>query len=161
MRKTVFIASVCALFDQLIKIFVVTMIGVSNSIPVISDFFYLTQARNIGAAWSLFEGGRVFLILISLIAVVAIYMIFLKNKKLTTFEAITYGLLLGGITGNLIDRIFRGFVVDYLEFHIFGYAYPIFNLADILIVISVVLIIVQIIKEDVGDGKHKHNTKRR
>ena len=66
----------------------------------------------------------------------------LKKEVLTRQTSIYYGMLIGGIVGNLIDRLVFGYVIDYLDFYIFGYNYPIFNLADVLIVISVILIII-------------------
>lgn len=61
---------------------------------------------------------------------------------------IIYGILLGGIIGNLIDRIIYGYVIDYLNFNIFGYNFPVFNFADICIVISIFIIIIEILKGD-------------
>ena len=73
---------------------------------------------------------------------------FIRNKKLNKFESINYGLLTGGIIGNLLDRIIYGYVIDFLDFNIIGYNYPIFNLADSFIVISIILIIFNEFKGD-------------
>ena len=81
------------------------------------------------------------LILLSLVALVAIYFFFIKNNKLGKIESITIGALIGGILGNLIDRVFRGYVVDYLFFQIFEYNFPVFNFADICIVISAIVLL--------------------
>lgn len=88
------------------------------------------------------------LILITLVIIFGLYFFFIKKEKLNLPEKIIYGLLYGGIIGNLLDRIFRGYVIDYLDFLIFGYNYPVFNLADILIVISMLSLIFFIIKGD-------------
>ena len=65
-----------------------------------------------------------------------------KIKKLDKFDIIGYSLLTGGIIGNLIDRIIYGYVIDYLDFYIFNYNYPVFNFADISIVIGVIIVII-------------------
>ena len=64
------------------------------------------------------------------------------------FEQISYGLLVGGIIGNLMDRVVHGQVIDYLDFNLFGFNFPVFNLADVAIVISMILIAFLIIKGD-------------
>ena len=67
---------------------------------------------------------------------------FIKNEtKITKFVIIEYGLLIGGILGNFIDRVVYGYVIDYLDFKIFNYDFAIFNLADTFIVIGVILLI--------------------
>ena len=76
----------------------------------------------------------------------------IKNKNLGRKEWITYGILLGGIIGNLIDRIKTGAVIDYLDFTFFGYPYPIFNFADICIVVSILGLFL-IIREDKNENK--------
>ena len=65
-----------------------------------------------------------------------------------TIDAITYGLLLGGICGNFFDRIVYGYVVDFLDFKIFSYDFPVFNIADVLIVVSVVIMTVLYVRGD-------------
>ena len=82
---------------------------------------------------------------------------FIKDKELRKQDTIVYGLLIGGIMGNLIDRIVYGSVIDYLDFNIFGYDFPIFNLADTLICISVFFLIIDIIK---GEIYERNRSKR-
>ena len=65
-----------------------------------------------------------------------------KNKPKSNFEKISYSMILGGAIGNLIDRIIYGYVVDFLDFNVFGYDYPIFNLADSFILIGVILLVI-------------------
>ena len=95
------------------------------------------------------------MILIGLAALIFIYFSFIHKKNLNKLEIVTYSLLVGGIIGNLIDRIVLGYVVDYLSFNIFGYMFPVFNLADIGIVISVFLIIIMSIQEEIECKKLK------
>ena len=85
-----------------------------------------------------------------LIGVLVIFYIFnyLIKDKISTLEKISYIFLTGGIIGNLIDRIIYGYVVDYLRFIIFGYNFPIFNLADICITIGVILLIINMLRKE-------------
>ena len=137
--------------DQLIKMGVSSL---SNNIEVIKDFFYITYAENTGAAFSILNNSRFFLILMGICAIIMIFIFFIKNKKQTKLSIASYGILLGGIVGNLFDRIKYGYVIDYLDFKIFGYNFPIFNLADIAIVIGCFLLIIMIIMEDKNGNKN-------
>ena len=71
----------------------------------------------------------------------------IEKNELKKYEEISYGLILSGVLGNMIDRLFRGYVIDFLDFNLFGYDYPVFNIADSLIVIGVIIIVVFYIKE--------------
>lgn len=143
------------ILDQLIKYIIDAIFALHASIPVIADFFSITYVRNYGAAFSMLDGNRFLLIMIGFLALGLLYVLFLKGKKLHTIESVTYGLLISGIVGNLMDRIGRGYVIDYLDFTLFGYSFPVFNVADICIVISVVLLIIMIIKEEIH-GKNRN-----
>ena len=146
MKKVGFITFLCIVIDQMVKIIVSSTLKLNYSNEIISNFFNLTYVQNDGAAWSIFSGNRLFLIFVAIMSIILIYVYFIKNKKLTNFENITYGLLLGGIIGNLIDRIIFGYVIDYLDFLIFNYNFHIFNFADICIVVSVFLLIIDIFR---------------
>ena len=67
----------------------------------------------------------------------------------TEYDVMIHSMLIGGIIGNMIDRIIHGYVIDFLSFNIFGYNFPVFNLADTFIVLSIILLIARVIKEDV------------
>lgn len=132
----------CIIIDQLIKILVKQHLEYQASIPIIEQFFNLTYVKNEGAAWSILNGNHLFLIIIAVIALIGIYYYLIKqntNKE----EEIAIGILSGGIIGNMIDRILHGYVIDYLDFNIFGYPFPVFNFADICIVLAVIWIIKQ------------------
>lgn len=146
-RLTIY-SIILIVIDQVIKLVVNSSLKLYESITIIKNFFNITYVQNKGAAWSILSGNRFLLIGIAIIALFLIFMFFVKNKKLSKLEIIFYSLLIGGIVGNLIDRVIYGYVVDYLDFNIFGYNFPIFNFADICIVISVVLILVKSIKEE-------------
>lgn len=157
MKKMFIISIILIGLDQFVKLIVNNNLILGESIPVVDNFFYLTSVRNYGAAFSILLGNRFFLIIVGFLALFIIYNFFIKNTKLNKLEEITYSFLIAGIIGNLIDRVVRGFVIDYLDFKIFTYNFPVFNLADILIVLSVISILMLTLKEEVY-GK---NTSRR
>lgn len=152
MKKLLLISVVSILLDQIIKLLITSNINLNTSIEVINNFFYITNVNNYGAAWSILNGNRWFLIIIGIATLIFLYIIFLKNKKLNKSEIITYGLLIGGIIGNLIDRIIYGYVIDYLDFYVLNYDYPVFNFADICIVISIISLIYLNLKGGVYDN---------
>ncbi len=119
----------------------------SNYKKVINkDFllFRLDFVKNYGAAFNIFSGNRIFLSLISIIfSIVLTYLIFRKNT-LNTFELYSYSFILGGSIGNGIDRIIRGFVIDFINLSFINF--PVFNIADVSINIGFVLFIFSIFK---------------
>ncbi len=149
MRKKLCIFSlIFIVIDQLIKYLISNNIILNSEIKIIDKFFYITHVHNNGAAFSMFSGNIIFLIIMTLLALIVIYLFFIKNKKLSNFEILLTSLLIGGIIGNFIDRIIFNYVIDYLEFIIFDYYFPIFNFADICIVLSVIGIVILSVKED-------------
>src|SRR5574344_1327879 len=146
MKKIIPISLILILIDQIIKIIITNKLELLNSIIIIKNFFNITHVNNYGAAWSIMSGNRILLISIAIITLILIYYFLIRNKKLTSLDIISYSMLISGIIGNLADRIIHGFVIDYLDFNIFGYGFPIFNFADMMIVISVLLIIISILK---------------
>ena len=137
------------IIDQAIKVIVSSLITLNGEIMVIPGFFYLANVHNEGAAFSLFDGNQVFLIIMTLVALGVIYYVFIKDKDLNTRDIILNSMLLGGIIGNFIDRIIYGYVIDYLGFIFGSYYYPIFNFADICIVVSIAVMVCISFKEDV------------
>lgn len=147
-KKMVIISTIVLIIDQITK----SMAQIySVNISLIGNFFRLSYYQNTGAAWSILEGRQTLLIVISLIMLVLVFnmMYSYENNKLNNTA---FGLLVGGILGNLIDRIFNGYVRDFLEFNIFGYNFPIFNIADMGIVIGVILVLLSTIKGEFKDG---------
>lgn len=142
MRQLFTITITSFFIDLISKIYVC-----NNLIPyirnkVIDNFFYITYVKNEGAAWSILHGNRLLLIVISIVALIFILSCILKEKPKGKLESFSYGILLGGIIGNLFDRIAYGYVIDFLDFDIFGYNYPVFNIADCFIIIGVLLIFI-------------------
>lgn len=155
MRKITIISILLVILDQIIKIIINHNLVLYESINIISNFFNITYVRNNGAAFSILNGSRLFLIIIAVIALYFIYQILIKNQKLSKLNIMINSLLISGIIGNMFDRIVRGYVIDYLDFNLFGYPFPIFNLADICIVVGCFLLIITTIKEDKNGNKSK------
>ena len=130
------------LIDIVSKLIVSNLMNVYDSIKIIDDFFYITYVRNTGAAWSIFANNTWFIIVISLIIIGVLVFYIYKNRPKILLEKVGYSLILGGAVGNFLDRIIYGYVVDFFDFNIFGYNYPIFNLADVFIVVGIFLLII-------------------
>lgn len=130
--------------DLLLKYLVSTYLTTVN---IIDNFFSLTYVLNDGAAFSLFASRTYLLILIAIICL--FFIIYeLKNNLDDRVLSIGYSLVLAGLLGNFLDRLIDGYIIDYLSFKILGYNYPIFNFADILIVVGIVFVIIkEILKE--------------
>lgn len=153
MKRIILFSLIIFIIDQLVKLFIGFSVDLNTSITVVKNFFYISNVHNYGAAFSILYGNRFFLIFVSVFAVIFVYYYMLKNKKFNWIDIIIYSLLIGGILGNLFDRIVYGYVVDYLDFNIFVYNFPIFNIADISIVVSVFLIIIDTLRG--GNGAVK------
>lgn len=146
-KRIIIIGSVFILIDQLIKLLVRnTIMGVEK--VIIPNFFYLSGVKNTGGAFSILSDNSIFLAFFSIIVIILLGMYIYKKKITSNIEMISYSILIGGIIGNLIDRIIFGGVYDYLGFIFGSYYYPIFNLADMGIVIGIILFIILEVKGD-------------
>ena len=131
--------------DRMTKALVGSSIAPEGSVTVIKGFFDLTYARNTGAAFSILsdahESFRVPFLLISTAAAIALLFYFIK-KTAPEHKAMQFALalILGGAAGNLADRLMYGYVVDFIDWHIGGFHWPAFNVADSGITVGVVLL---------------------
>ena len=108
--------------------------------------FKLDFVKNYGAAFNIFSGSRIFLsLIIILFSILLIYLIFRKNS-LNKLELYSYSFILGGTIGNGIDRIYKGFVVDFINLNIVNF--PVFNIADISINIGFIFLLYNIFKNN-------------
>ena len=108
--------------------------------------FKLDFVKNYGAAFNVFSGSRVFLSLISIFfSILLIYLIFRKNT-LNSIDLYSYSFILGGTIGNGIDRIYKGFVIDFINLNIINF--PVFNIADISINIGFIFLLYNIFKNN-------------
>lgn len=151
-RKILIISTVALAIDQITKVIATIFLKLNQSVQIIPAFLNFTLVHNEGAAWGLFSNAKIVIAIGTLIALVLIYHFiycFKQNKR----NNLAFGLLIGGIGGNLIDRVLFGFVRDFLDFYIFKYDYPVFNIADVCIVIGVILLIIAVIK---GEDKNEN-----
>ena len=133
------------LIDQVSKLLVVNYL--SDKIVLINNFFSLDYVKNTGAAFGFFSGNIFFLVLITLALV--IYLIYeLKQNIDKKFNLVFIILIISGAIGNLIDRVFRGVVVDFISFILFNSQMPVFNIADIFVTCGVAGLIFVIFKEE-------------
>ena len=138
----IFLFLILLIIDQYSKFIVHGTLNVGDTIPIIDNFFNLTYVQNRGVAFGLFQGKIDIVSILALIAIGLILFYFCKNfKKISFLERIAYTMIFAGAIGNMIDRLFRGFVIDMLDFR--GIWSFIFNFADVWINIGVILIIVE------------------
>ena len=132
------------LIDQFTKY----LISSNNKLLINKDYLLLKLdfVKNYGAAFNIFSGNRIFLSLISIFfSIILIYLIFKKNN-LNSFDLYSYSFILGGTIGNGIDRIYKGFVVDFINLNIINF--PVFNIADISINIGFIILLYNIFKNN-------------
>lgn len=142
------IALIGIIIDQFLKFVVRHNMNILQSIPVIPHFFSLTYINNEGAAWGILGNATILLVAVSMIALFFLQKFIHEEEKWNHSKIISFGLVLSGIVGNLIDRLLYHSVTDYLDFHIFGYNFPIFNFADVTIVVGIFLIIIEEVRSE-------------
>lgn len=148
MRKPLALALILLLIDQITKYLVDTFIVYGSTINIIPiyDFLNITNIHNTGAAFSIFQGRNfafAFLIIIFLTAL-AIWL-YKNHFKLSKIQKYAFALILSGGLGNLIDRLLRGAVIDFIDIGINNLRWPSFNVADSCITIAASLIIIEMI----------------
>lgn len=141
-QKIYSIFSIVLLLDQLIKILVQKNMNLYDEIKIIPSFFSIYYVENTGAAFSILKDATIVLIIISVVFIVLINNQIKKEEKhLDALSTVSLGFVLGGIFGNLLDRIIHHCVIDYLSFSFGTYDFPVFNLADMAITIGLGLLL--------------------
>lgn len=151
-------ACIVIILDQLIKFIISHHLKLYQEIKIIKNFFSLYYVRNTGAAFSILENNTTFLIVISVLFIVVLHNFIKKESNISIINQIAIGLILGGVFGNLIDRIVYQSVIDYLLFLIGNHSFPVFNLADMGITIGSIILLINILIEtkqekEIGDYK--------
>lgn len=140
------LSAIIIVLDQLSKYAAINYLMESAPYIIIPNFFRLSYVENFGAAFGILQNRKIFFIIVTCIVVVSLSLFLIKNYyRINIFMRIGLSLLLGGTIGNFIDRVRFGYVVDFISFRLFNrYEFPVFNIADIAIVIgtSIILILV-------------------
>lgn len=142
------IAFIFLMLDVISKIIISNVLVLGETKEIITNFFYLTYTHNYGAAWSIFNGYTFLIIIVSVLIIIAILYYLKKYKVNSMLLKIGYAILLGGSIGNLVDRIVHGYVIDFFDFYILGYDFPIFNIADTGIVVGIIIIMLYPTKKE-------------
>jgi len=144
-RRIAAIALLVVALDQLTKQIVVRFLGYGQDKVIVDGFFKFVHWGNTGAAWSLFRGNNYLLALVAILAVVVLYFSRHHFEARTLLGQIAFGLICGGIVGNLIDRLWAGHVIDFIYFYVVQRSgaevgFPAFNVADSAICTGVGLV---------------------
>ncbi len=144
--KIIILTILLIIFDQVSKLLITKYFEVGDSLTIINNFLKFLYIKNTGAAFGLFMNNIFILIIVTNILLVYL-IIELKKNINNKILVISLSLIISGALGNLIDRIFRGYVVDFISFTLFNKEMAIFNIADIFITIGVTILLVHIFKE--------------
>lgn len=149
------IVFVLAALDQLTKAAAYSMLRPVYQVRIIDGFFYLTYLENRGAAFGAMQGARWMFVSLAAVLLVGAGVYYRRIKKTpdTLWLRTALVMLCSGTIGNVIDRVFRGYVVDFLDFIVFGYDFPVFNVADMLIVGGTALLVGGILVFDKGEKR--------
>jgi signal peptidase II len=135
LKRILLVASLVWLGDRVTKLIVLMTLGYAQQIDIVKGFFKLVHWGNTGAAWSLFYGNNKILAVVSLLALGALFLSHRHFDSHTALGQVALGLMLGGILGNLMDRVTIGHVIDFLYFYVRWHGreelgFPAFNVAD-------------------------------
>ena len=154
MIKYYVLAIAAFVIDQVVKMWAVN--NLTNDIVIIEDFFRLSYVENYGISFSMLSGNKLIILIFSLVGIYLIWILMTKHAY-HKYYLIPLSLMLAGAVGNLFDRIFRGYVVDYFQFTISGNDLAVFNIADTFLVVGMaVLILVIAIEEIKGNGNNNN-----
>lgn len=135
--------------DRISKIWALNTLASGRDIVVIKDLFTFSYLENRGAAFGIFQNRLIFLSLITVIVILGVAYFIVKYKPTSKLLKISLSLIISGAIGNLIDRIYYKFVVDFIMLHYKDvYFFPTFNVADTLVVIGTILLAIYILKEE-------------
>ena len=146
------VAFLIIVIDQVTKWIIASSMKIGDSYEVIPNFLNITSHRNNGAAWGILSGKMFFFYIITVIILIVLVLFFIKETQYNLFMQLAISLLFAGALGNFIDRLLNGEVVDFIDTNIFGYDFPIFNVADSSLTIGVMLVIIALLKDTTNKG---------
>ena len=155
-RKYWILIVVCLLvlfLDQWTKLIIQRSLSLYQRIEVIHGFFNLVHVRNTGGAFGIFGGegggiGSLFFVVVSVVAIGSILILLTRLKEDEVIISLSLSFILSGAVGNLIDRLWHGEVVDFLDFYVSSYHWPAFNIADSAICVGIGLMILVLFVKD-------------
>lgn len=138
------------LLDRLSKIWALNSLKENNGIVLIKDFFKLEYLENRGAAFGIMQNKVIFLALFTFIVIGGMIYYLIKYKPKSIFQRLSFAFIISGALGNLFDRVFYKYVVDFILVHYKDiYYFPTFNVADMLVVVGTVILAICIVKEEI------------
>ncbi len=155
------VAILVILADQATKMLVAKRMVLGQSLSVVGDFFHLTYIQNPGGAFGTLLGSSWFYLISSLVAIFLIVFYFRRLSANRVWSRIALALILGGAMGNLVDRLRRGAVTDFLDFGVGDLRWPVFNLADAAVTVGIVLLLATVLfrkAEDCGKDQENHRS---
>lgn len=154
--------------DQISKVIVLSNMTLGQQVTIIPNFFHFTYVRNTGAAWSMFDNQMFLLSIVSLVAgVLMLTYRIIKRNKLTFIYKLLWAVIIAGTFGNFIDRAFYKLltgtdgVVDMFHFQFGNSHFPVFNIADMLLVVGLLSLIVITFINDSKESKIKKEEERK
>ncbi|MBR1969839.1 MAG: signal peptidase II [Clostridia bacterium] len=139
-------------FDQITKVLITNTLSLGESIIAIPKLFNFTYVENRGAAFGLLQGARVFFIVITVVILFLVILYFIKKKPQSALEKTALAFIAGGAIGNFIDRVYLGYVRDFIETAFMNF--PVFNVADCFVCIGAALYIIFVLCEEKINGKN-------
>ncbi|PIU83203.1 MAG: signal peptidase II [Elusimicrobia bacterium CG06_land_8_20_14_3_00_38_11] len=137
-KKSIIIIFAVFISDQITKYFIVKNFYLGESAVVIENVFHITYITNTGTAFGMFQKYGNILLVFSVVAIILILILVFKQKTHSLTHSLALSLILGGAFGNLFDRLFRGKIIDFLDFRI----WPIFNIADSAITVGIIILFI-------------------
>ncbi|OAA83268.1 signal peptidase II [Clostridium ljungdahlii] len=145
----IFVILLGILIDRVTKIWAIGVLSKVSQIIVIKDLFSLLYLQNKGAAFGILQGKLYFLTIITIIVVGGMMFYIIKYKPNSKLIRISFSLIISGALGNLMDRIVYKYVVDFISVHYKDiYYFPVFNIADVMVVVGTALLAFYLLKEE-------------
>lgn len=137
------------LLDRITKLWALNSLKNISGKTIIKGFFDLTYVENRGAAWSIFIGKTMFLIAFTFIILCGVVFYLIKYRPKNKFVRVALSLIIAGALGNIVDRVIYKHVIDFISFHYKDvYYYPVFNIADVCVVIGTFLLLICMLRDD-------------
>lgn len=139
--------------DQITKFIIKANFSLYEQVNIVKGFFKFIYIRNDGVIWGIFSNSKshiipVIITVLSIAALLTVFYIFAKTSISCRLELISLSFIMGGAVGNLIDRFFLGYVVDFIDIYIKSYHWPTFNIADSFISMGIVLLLISVLRNN-------------